>query len=213
MNTLADLNARIRAINTAKGWRSLDLTWGDWTALLHTEISEMVEAYRDHQLADATDTRPCVPIGDVCGTHRRHITHCDAPRKPEGVAAELADVTIRVFDMTDATGIDIGNAVVDGGDMHLSAIPPMPFEAWKARGRLESFGDWCSMLHHWADRMWESPNAYARTTLSWTMLRAITAFANQYRIDLTAEVERKMAYNDTRPYLHGGRTLTGGGQR
>jgi hypothetical protein len=39
------------------------------------------------------------------------------------------------------------------------------------------------------------------------MLRALVGVAERYGIDLEAEYARKIAYNRTRPYQHGGRTL------
>jgi hypothetical protein len=37
----------------------------------------------------------------------------------------------------------------------------------------------------------------------------LVTIARTYGIDLEAEYVRKMAYNRTRPYQHGGRTLAG----
>jgi hypothetical protein len=39
------------------------------------------------------------------------------------------------------------------------------------------------------------------------LLRTIAAVAEEFEIDLTAEYERKMAYNRTRSFQHGGRTM------
>lgn len=123
MNTIAEMTAKVRAVNTEKGWRTGANTFGDYIALLHSELSEALEAYRDHRLEDATDPRWNTDVGQ------------DVAVKPEGVGSEFADVLIRLLDVADI-----------------------------------------------------------------------------YGIDLAAEFDRKIAYNATRPYQHGGRTLSEDGR-
>lgn len=111
---LVQMTDEVRQVNTELGWRAGSNSFGDYIALLHSELSEALEAYRDHRLEDATETHELRWM----------------PPKPEGVGSEFADVLIRLLDVCDV-----------------------------------------------------------------------------YGIDLAAEYERKLAYNRTRPYQHGGRTL------
>ncbi|HUM06386.1 MAG TPA: hypothetical protein VLT90_13055 [Terriglobales bacterium] len=112
--TLDEIQDEVRFVNVDKGWRGGMNTFGDYIALLHSELSEALEAFRDNGIADQTE--PDNGIG--------------ATPKPEGVGSEFADVLIRLIDTCDV-----------------------------------------------------------------------------YGIDLEAEYRRKIAYNKTRPYQHGGRTL------
>src|ERR1044072_9321190 len=79
MKSLTTMAAEVAALNTEKGWRTGDVSWGDHTALLHTEIAEATDAYRVRKLAEYTTSTG----------------------KPDDVASELADALIRLLDMLD----------------------------------------------------------------------------------------------------------------
>jgi NTP pyrophosphatase (non-canonical NTP hydrolase) len=194
--SLADLTAEIREINVAHGWRPAeggpgDNTFGDYIALLHSEVSEALEAFRDHRLADAT--------GPGAFHARDNVRILP---KPEGVGSELADVLIRLLDMCDVFGLTLFDMDCELADVELVRPP----------GHAVSFGDYLTWLHNCisavpARRDLISPIA-AFPALPF-LLRAVVTVAERYGIDLTAEVERKVAYNRTREFQHGGRTLAG----
>jgi NTP pyrophosphatase (non-canonical NTP hydrolase) len=100
-STIEDLATDIRENCIAKGWRnadgSYDGSFGDAMALLHSEVSEAFEAWREHGTDDTTSYAQSL----VCGT----------PPKPEGVGSEFADILIRLIDDCDIYGIDLAAEV------------------------------------------------------------------------------------------------------
>lgn len=192
--SIGEMTAEIRQVNIDKGWRPAeggpgDNTFGDYLALLHSEVSEALEAYRDHRLADAT------------GSGALHVR--DNVRllpKPEGVGSELADVLIRLLDMADVFGYTPFDMDMELGDVDPEF--PVVIQHIRDAGEHPSFGDWVRALHSAVVDVDHTPTIYFPH-----LLRQLVCFAEGHGIDLDAEYERKLAYNRTRSFRHGGRAL------
>lgn len=104
----------------SKGWHDKPASFGDRIALIHSEASEALEAYRvlDGTACDAIreelyespgngPTRlPCGIVGfDDSGNAVSKLY------KPIGVWSELADIVIRVADLCGLYGIDLDKAL------------------------------------------------------------------------------------------------------
>jgi NTP pyrophosphatase (non-canonical NTP hydrolase) len=79
-------------ISKSKGWHETGKTIPEFLCLIHSEVSEALEDYREHGAED----------WDV-----RYEEDKQGNPKPEGFGIELADVLIRVFDLAEAVNIDM----------------------------------------------------------------------------------------------------------
>lgn len=73
-----------------KGWYDKPVSFLEAMALLHSEVSEAVEAYREHELD------PFHSVGHIVSAEDEAPVRYAV--KPEGVGSELADVFIRLLD-------------------------------------------------------------------------------------------------------------------
>jgi NTP pyrophosphatase (non-canonical NTP hydrolase) len=83
-----------------KGWHQDQNSMAEYVALLHSEVSEILEAWRDHH-----DAEP----------HYKIIKKGDSPTvvKPIGVDSEMADVLIRLLDTAHIFGVDLFQAYAE----------------------------------------------------------------------------------------------------
>ena len=93
MGQIRDLSFRAYKNALVKGWYDKPRSFGEEIALIHSELSEALEFYREGK-----DPAELLWTG-VSGL------------KPDGIPAELADVVIRIFDMCGKHGIDLEHAI------------------------------------------------------------------------------------------------------
>ena len=120
INGLVVLQDAIKANNFEKGWRSEDSPQrnvGELCMLIDSETAEAFEAYRNNEpnlwfeyndsgeKTGPTDYYADSPVRD-------HVINGKELGKPQGMAAELADVIIRVLDMADELDIPVIDAVL-----------------------------------------------------------------------------------------------------
>ena len=202
---LSELQREAHAIAKEHGWWDEPRSFGDLIALVHSELSEALEAYRERELEAYTPPDDVIGQPGKLGTTRQPhpfpgvggYVNVKVSTKPEGVAYELADVVIRVADMAEFYRVR----------------SPWQSEPYKpASHRDMSFGEWITTCHSALDTVWGDACVYdvpsrATDTSLWHFLNTVQAMAAHYGIDLDAAIEAKMEYNKSRPYRHGGKAL------
>lgn len=95
VQALAKLQEAVHQIAVDKGWWDRPRLFPEVVALMHSELSEALEAYRTDAMSD---------------------------KLPEvhGQDEELADCIIRILDYCGARGVDIGQVILDKIEYNLS---------------------------------------------------------------------------------------------
>jgi NTP pyrophosphatase (non-canonical NTP hydrolase) len=173
------------------GWYDEDVPFEQAMALLHEEAAEAGSAWRRWGLRDATrEDHPEINPGGVA---------CSVIVKPEGVGSEFADILIRALDDSTRYNLRLADLIVSRGGRF---------------GLREEFLVNINILHGliarasmaWDALMSEGPDHfYQPGPCVADVVRFTMQLAEHYGIDLEAEYARKMAYNRTREYRHGGK--------
>ena len=186
---LKALQREAHAIAKDHGWWDTERTFGDLIALVHSKLSEALEAYRE---LGTTKTAYTV---DADG----------ALTKPEGVPYELADVVIRVADMAEGYGVDLAHEVGQLREYNWTG---------SIYDQISTFGEWIvlchyqvstAMLHQWGEHP-SFPGSRPWRYLA-LLVKYVQLMAAHYGIDLDAAIEAKIEYNRGREYRHGGKAL------
>lgn len=183
---MVDMQAAVYDCNVSNGWFDSGRSFGTDLALLHSEVSEMFEAFRDWGFKDMTDS-----LCGSCATspgNRPHPGLC----KPQGVGSEAADILIRALDHAQRHELPITLAQVQAFEMD-----------WE---QPEEFGEWIAMLHKAIADIEGTPISEPWSAYC-ALLSLLYYGCAWHQIDLPAEYTRKLAFNRTRGYKHGGKSV------
>ncbi|MNN04672.1 hypothetical protein D3C81_1174020 [compost metagenome] len=178
----------------SKGWWDEDRSFGEIIVLIHSEVSEALEDYRNGR-----------SITEVWYENKDFKTRLDSPITPDckpcGIPSELADICIRVFDACGKYGW--------GDRLEVSATESME-RCLKSDGRYNSFPERLNSIHYDLSQAWinyEKGNDRIAMYCLGHVLNGVRNVAAKYRIDLDQAIVEKMAYNTTRPQRHGGKKI------
>ena len=86
--TINEIAKDIHENSKNHGWWDDERPFGEIIALCHSELSEALEAYRNHE--------PLIWLNQM-----------DGKIKPDGIAVEMIDCMIRILDYLEKEGVDI----------------------------------------------------------------------------------------------------------
>ena len=201
---LTDLQKEAHAIAQDQGWYDTESTFGEFIALIHSELSGALEAYRERGFDIWVEPRVAEKDPRPPAWERAAFTH-DLFSKPCGVASDLAGVVIRVADMAEHYGWHLG-ALADGVKQLFQQEPS------RLVG-LDIFGYWLTKCHgalSMAFSMMELDDPYHKEGAGCVMAKFVVMIEHMgihYGIDLDAAINAKMEYYRTRGYRHGGKAL------
>jgi hypothetical protein len=106
---LHDAQKRVTEVNKRNGWFDEDRTVGDDLSLLHSEVSEMLEAHRDGEMQTWYEHKPGCAHEPLNAIHdlRPQRPGCTCHPKPHGFGPEAGDVLVRLLDTCERRGINL----------------------------------------------------------------------------------------------------------
>lgn len=196
-----------------KGWWDEERTYGELIGLVHSEVSEVLEDYRDgHDPTEVWYEYKYEDVGSVYGQltvleYKNGIVKALESSvtdgwtllgKPCGIPSELADICIRIFDIAGEYGWE--DELTEDYELWSEADVSDTYTKASFPGKLTT-------LHYYLSQSWEAHGI--RDAIDWlaATVCGCTLIAQQYGIDLNQAIAEKMAYNATRPHRHGGKVL------
>lgn len=230
MKPMPDMNEfaqRCHVASEAKGWTNLNRTDAQTINLMVSENSEAVEDFRNKRgvdeiyyevsyvESDEANAPKMVQIMSTAELSEFRENEGGSYRikgaKPCGIPIELADTVIRIGQQCGTHGLDLrahfgmvaGEGIVNREDFNAMLADATMYlsEAWRHSPQYNSSSPGTTISEGDDDMKYFFTRALARA------LTSITLFCTRHGIDLWAAVEEKMAYNETRPMLHGGKAI------
>lgn len=191
-------------VNTAIGWWDKPVSFGKAMGLLHSEVAEATQAWRQWGLDDRT------PQGLTPATEKAYA-HLNMPvpapmrklPKPEGVGSEFADIIIRLLDDDARYNLWL-DYFWDNAEPFLLAVFDDPDDFIDNMDTLHRLIAIASTAHD-AEVEYEGADSQAGRDSFGNVIVLLRQLAKMYGIDLAAEYRRKIDFNKTREYRHGNR--------
>lgn len=199
--TIQTLMEEVHENNVDKGWFEEDRSWWAEISLLHSEVAELFEAYRDFGMEDKLEFKNehGYAFMSADDPNARRWEEAGTLGKPVGVGSEAADILIRLLDTMwrkptlrspHAMGRTINNLSIGQSNI-------------LTREYLDDISAHVAIMHQDISHLCR----YRQATDALSVLTSLVFFCFRFEIDLMDQYEKKMAFNRTRPHKHGGKRL------
>lgn len=204
-----DINQFIQEVHqnaVEHGWWETDRDIGEVMALIHSEWSEALEEYRAGRpmlwYAVNCDCTTCAnrPVmhEEICEGYQ-----CSENHKPEGIAVELIDGCIRIFDLVGFYKADLSHVDFDAYVSECSerlGANPLPHVIATAHWKTsEAFA-----LFMGFNTDFKPEEGFSELVV---LCLSICGWVKHQGIDPVKLLIEKHEYNKTRPYKHGGKVI------
>jgi hypothetical protein len=208
-HNIVALCERSHAISKEKGWLDNPRPFSAIASLVHSEISEALEEYRNNEGL----TNIYYELRGEKFTKEQRERSVEPPAsdvgwwKPAGIPVELADVIIRVCQWIGTNGF---------AEEFAKRVMHQELETKWFERYLKDFEDFSAMAHARTSKAylaWDdgSPEPNFSDSLAINPLADLTdlvfAFCSYNKIDLWAAIDEKEAFNRTRPMRHGNKRI------
>lgn len=184
MDNLNELEGELHQVALSKGWYDTERTFPELIALIHSELSEALEEYRND--------KPMVYYYGKFGD----IELDDNGTKPEGIAIELVDTAIRILDACAYMGYELDSEITP------SRIPD-------TRLSFKEFPEFLTELHYKLSiaYRYQSYGKHDNTVHRQfsEILASISHWLGYHRLDMVELIKLKSEYNRKREHRHGGK--------
>ena len=179
INFLNSLSKEVHQNAVEHGWWEEERSFGEVVALIHSELSEALEEYRN-------------------GHAVTEIYYNNS--KPEGSPVELADVVIRLLDVVGKYGWELKEPeyLIGKIEMCEKEMKEKPFAKFVAELH--------ATLSHTFLYFEIERNDSAKEQLE-IMIGFLLCWFRAFDIDFESTIQFKHEYNKTRPYKHGGKII------
>lgn len=196
MKNLNVLRDRVFETNKANGWHEGKRSYGELIALVHSEVSEALEDFRNGKEVNEVWYEYKGFGSEFANNSALWHDGSLILGKPCGIPSELADIVIRILDICGLYGWDIESEYTD--KVYVK-IHNFNFCEQLALIHYELSNSFFNVYH-------EHPTKDILNNFD-SVINEIEIICKENNIDLEAIIEQKLQYNATRGYKHGGKVI------